>query len=91
MTESKRDLRKPISYCCEQMEAELSRGDIIDYIWDTRGWYYILRSSSSRVSHANFCPWCGKDLGKFPLHDEYSDAYDRATEEDSTMRKQSDS
>jgi hypothetical protein len=91
MTESKRDLRKPISYCCEKIKDELSRGDIIDYIWYSRD--YILRSSRVPAisTYAEFCPWCGSDLGKFSLDSEYWHAFQRASEEDPTMRKQSDS
>ena len=88
MNDSKRDLRKPPSYCCEQMEYELSKGDIIDYQWYTRD--YIIRSS--RVpqirTYANFCPYCGKDVGKYSVYDEYDEyleAYEKAREKDPTL------
>lgn len=85
MHEQNRDLRRPISYCCEQMEHELSKTDIIDYIWHTRD--YIIRSS--RVpqvrTHVNFCPWCGKDVERYSVHDEYLEAYERARQADPTL------
>ena len=85
MNDSKRDLRKPISYCCERMEAELSRGDIIDYRWHTR--LYILRSSVvPQVStDVDYCPWCGQDVGKYAVYDEYLEAYKKAKQADSTL------
>jgi hypothetical protein len=89
MTESNRDLKKPISCCCEQLEYELSRGDFIEYRWHTRE--FILRSSKTPIifTYADFCPFCGKDLEKFSLHDEYWEAFEKAAEEDPTMRTQS--
>jgi hypothetical protein len=90
MTKSNRDLKKPISYCCDKLEYELSRGDIIEYVWYTRE--YILRSSTTPIifTYADFCPFCGEDLGKFSVHDDYWDAFDKAAEEDPTMSTQSD-
>ena len=80
-----RDLRKPISYCCEQMEHELSKHDIVDYRWHTRD--YIVRSSvAPQVSaKVEFCPWCGKYVGKHSLYDEYQEAYNRAQQEDPAL------
>lgn len=85
MNDSKRDLRKPVSYCCEQMEAELSRGDIIDYIWHTRD--YIIRSSIAPQvrTYVNFCPFCGKDVAKYSVQADYVEAYEKAKEEDPTL------
>ena len=85
MNDSERDLRKPISYCCERMETELSRGDIIDYEWCTRD--YILRSSVTPQVHTDvdYCPWCGQDVGKYSVYDEYCEAYEKAKEADPTL------
>ena len=90
MNESNRDLKKPIFYCCEQLESELPRGDFIDYIWYTRE--YILRSSEARMifTCAEFCPFCGANVGKFSVHDDYWNAFDKAADEDPTMETQSD-
>ncbi|BDA51776.1 hypothetical protein COCOBI_pt-0540 (chloroplast) [Coccomyxa sp. Obi] len=67
------------------MEAELSRGDIIDYEWCTRD--YILRSSVTPQVQTcvNFCPFCGKDVAKYSVYDEYLEAYDKAKEADPTL------
>ena len=88
MNDYKRDLRKPISYCCGKMEYELSKGDIIDYVWYTR--LYLIRSSVVPEIHTyvKFCPFCGKDVGKYAVYDEYEEyweAYDKAREEDPTL------
>lgn len=79
-----RDLRKPISYCCKQMKHELSKRDIVDYTWYTRD--YIVRSSMApQVSaQVEFCPWCGKYVGKYSVHDEYLEAYCKAKQENPT-------
>jgi hypothetical protein len=84
MKHSNRDLRKPISYCCEKMKHELSKHDIIDYTWYTRD--YILRSSVALqvFTLVEFCPWCGKDVGKDSLQDEYWEAYCKVEQEDPT-------
>ena len=87
MNDSERDLRKPISYCCEQMEAELSshRRDILDYRWHTRD--YIIRSSTAPqvFTYVDFCPFCGKYIGKYSVYEEYLAAYEKAKEADPTL------
>ena len=85
MNDSKRDLRKPISYCCGQLEHELSRGDIIDYVWYTRT--YIIRSSvvPEIRTYVGYCPFCGQDVGKYSVYDKYWEAYDKADQEDPTL------
>lgn len=82
MKHSNRDLRKPIFYCCEQMEHELSKHD---YTWHTRD--VIIRSSVAPqvFTLVYFCPWCGKDVSKYSVHDEYMDAYCKAKQEDPTL------
>ena len=75
MNYSNRDLKKPISYCCGQMEQELARGDIVHYTWFTRD--FILRSSTTPqvFTAVEFCPWCGKYLAGYSVYDEYYSVY----------------
>lgn len=77
-----------MSYCCGKMEYELSKGDIVDYEWCTRD--YIIRSSVAPQvrTYVNFCPFCGQDVAKYSIYDEYEEyveAYYKAKEEDPTL------
>ena len=85
MTLLNRDLRKPIAYCCEQMEHEISKGDIVSYKWYTRD--YILSSSMTPQigTFADFCPWCGNYIGGDSLNDEYCEAYEKEKKKDPTL------
>ena len=85
MNYSNRDLKKPISYCCGQMEQELARGDILHYTWFTRD--FSLRSSTTPqvFSLVEFCPWCGKYLAGYSVYDEYWEAHEKAEKEDPTL------
>ena len=67
------------------MEHELARGDIIDYVWYIR--IFIIRSSVAPqvFTYVNYCPWCGKDVGKYSVYDEYWEAYEKADQEDPTI------
>ena len=69
MNHPNRDFKKPVSYCCQKMDYELLKGDMVDYTWHTRD--YIIRSSTAPQiwSIIDFCPWCGKYIGGDSLYD----------------------
>lgn len=85
MNHPNRDSIKLISYCCKQMEHELSRGDIVDYKWYTRDSIIKSYTTSQVYTSVDFCPWCGKYIGSYSLHDEYLESYEKAKKEDPTL------
>ena len=67
MTYSKRDLRRPISICCGEIEDELSRGELIAYRWHSRELLTMSPDGSPRISRIRFCPYCGSDVVKHSI------------------------
>ena len=85
MNHSNRDLRKPASYCCDHMEQEVLREDIISYRWYTRDFFLRSSTTDQVFSFVEFCPWCSKYLTDYSLHDEYVEAYEKEKKKDSTL------
>ena len=66
------------------MEGNLSKGDMIRYIWYTRD-YVLLSSESAMIeSFIEYCPFCGEDIGSQSVLDEYDEAYEKATDDEHT-------
>lgn len=85
MNHSNRDLRKPASYCCDHMEQEVLREDIISYRQYTRDFFLRSSTTDQVFSFVEFCPWCSKYLTDYSLHDEYVEAYEKEKKKDPTL------
>ena len=57
------------------MERELSRGDIVNYIWYSRDFIIRSKVTPQIFSFIEFCPWCSKYLTKYSLRDEYEEEH----------------